>query len=125
MEDVVPGRSTGMFDRNGEELFDGDAVTTFHSAVKVGVAGMIRRAMVRGSGPYWVVYQKTAEGCAWTLVNSHISMLDLEKRHDLPFQPEPSDNYVAWLRWDGDAEHRHLVVCNSDAPGAFKVYRKP
>lgn len=33
------------------------------------------------------------------------------------------DNYVAWLRWSGDAEHRHLVTCDSDSEGAFKVYR--
>lgn len=35
-----------------------------------------------------------------------------------------SDDYVAFLRWSGDQEHRHLVVCDSDAPGAFRVYRR-
>ena len=34
-----------------------------------------------------------------------------------------SDNYVAWLRWSGDEQHRHLVVCDSNSEGAFKVYR--
>jgi hypothetical protein len=33
------------------------------------------------------------------------------------------ENYTAWLRWAGDTQHRHLVLCDSDAPGAFKVYR--
>ena len=34
-----------------------------------------------------------------------------------------SDDYVAFLCWTGDQEHRHLVVCDSDYPGAFRVYR--
>ncbi len=34
-----------------------------------------------------------------------------------------SDNYVAWLRWSGDENHRHLVVCDSDSDSAFKVFR--
>ena len=35
------------------------------------------------------------------------------------------DNYVAFLRWAGDTQHRHLVLCNSDDERAFKVYRWP
>jgi hypothetical protein len=31
------------------------------------------------------------------------------------------DNYVAWLRWNG----RTWTACDSDAKGAFKVYRHP
>jgi hypothetical protein len=36
-----------------------------------------------------------------------------------------SDSYVAFLRWTGatDDPRRHLQICNSDDPGAFKVYR--
>lgn len=36
------------------------------------------------------------------------------------------DDYVALLRWVGatDDPHRHLQICNSDDPGAFKVYRR-
>ena len=30
-------------------------------------------------------------------------------------------NHVAWLRYT----ERNIVVCDSDAPGAFKVYRVP
>jgi len=33
--------------------------------------------------------------------------------------------YVAWLRWTGDENHRHLIVCDSDDERAFKVYRRP
>jgi hypothetical protein len=35
------------------------------------------------------------------------------------------DNYVAWLRWSGDEPARYLVLCDSDSPGAFRVYRHP
>lgn len=31
-----------------------------------------------------------------------------------------SDNYVAWLRWNG----KSYVTCDSDSPGAFRVYRR-
>jgi hypothetical protein len=34
------------------------------------------------------------------------------------------DSYVAWLRYRAHYAHQHLVVCDSDAPGAFKVYRR-
>jgi hypothetical protein len=33
------------------------------------------------------------------------------------------DEYIAWMRWAGDTNHRHLALCDSDSPGAFKVYR--
>lgn len=33
------------------------------------------------------------------------------------------DDYVAWARWAGDLKHRRLQLCDSDAEGAFKVYR--
>ena len=37
---------------------------------------------------------------------------------------EEPDDYVAFLCWAGDTpEQRHLKLCNSDTPGAFKVYR--
>ncbi len=36
-----------------------------------------------------------------------------------------SEDYVAWLCWRGDETHRHLVLCDSDSDGAFKVYRHP
>jgi len=36
---------------------------------------------------------------------------------------EPND-HVAYLRWAGDGEHKYLVLCDSDAEGAFKVYRR-
>ena len=37
----------------------------------------------------------------------------------------PEENYVAWLRYAGatDDPNRHLVLCDSNSPGAFKVYR--
>lgn len=38
-----------------------------------------------------------------------------------PFEP---DDYVAWLRWTGDQDHRRLAVCDSDDAGAFRVYRR-
>ncbi len=31
------------------------------------------------------------------------------------------DDHVAWCRWNG----RTYVTCDSDADGAFKVYRRP
>jgi hypothetical protein len=35
-------------------------------------------------------------------------------------------NYVAWLCWKGDSEERHwIALCDSDTPGAFKVWRQP
>ncbi len=34
------------------------------------------------------------------------------------------DNYIAWLRYVRDGERTRIVVCDSDAIGAFKVYRK-
>jgi hypothetical protein len=43
-----------------------------------------------------------------------------------PLLPRPeSDDYVAWLRTVGatDDLKRHLQICDSDTPGAFKVYR--
>jgi hypothetical protein len=43
-----------------------------------------------------------------------------------PVQPAGDvDDYVAWLCWRGNDSHRHLVLCDSDADGAFKIYRKP
>ncbi len=53
----------------------------------------------------------------------------IERQIVLEAQPCPAplsrdaDAYVAWLRWSGDEQHRHLTVCDSDAEGAFKVYR--
>jgi hypothetical protein len=32
-------------------------------------------------------------------------------------------DYLAWARWAGDTQHRHLALCDSDADGAFKIYR--
>ena len=36
------------------------------------------------------------------------------------------DDYVAWLCFVGatDDPHRHLKLCDSDTPGAFRVYRR-
>lgn len=36
--------------------------------------------------------------------------------------PESND-YVAWLRYVSEGEQTRIVVCDSDAPNAFKVYR--
>jgi hypothetical protein len=50
----------------------------------------------------------------------------LAEREQPPVQPAGDvDDYVAWLCWRGNDSHRHLVLCDSDADGAFKVYRKP
>ena len=50
----------------------------------------------------------------------------LAEREGAPVQPAGDvDDYVAWLCWRGNDSHRHLVLCDSDADGAFKVYRKP
>jgi hypothetical protein len=38
--------------------------------------------------------------------------------------PATDDNYVAWLRFKRSGEYTQVVVCDSDAPGAFKVYRR-
>lgn len=35
-----------------------------------------------------------------------------------------SDDYVAWLRYVHEGERTRIVVCDSDAKGAFKVYRR-
>jgi hypothetical protein len=37
-----------------------------------------------------------------------------------------ADDHVAWLRSVGNTDdpHRHLQLCDSDSPGAFKVYRR-
>jgi hypothetical protein len=40
------------------------------------------------------------------------------------FTEERSDDYVAWLRYVHEGERTRIVVCDSDAPGAFKVYRE-
>jgi hypothetical protein len=34
------------------------------------------------------------------------------------------DNYVCWVRYKGENDWRTLVTCDSDAKGAFKVYRE-
>ena len=34
-----------------------------------------------------------------------------------------SEDYVAWCRFTGN--NGPIVTCDSDAPGAFKVYRRP
>jgi hypothetical protein len=50
----------------------------------------------------------------------------LAEREQPPVQPAGDvDDYVAWLCWRGNDSHRHLVLCDSDADGAFKIYRKP
>jgi hypothetical protein len=50
----------------------------------------------------------------------------LAEREQPPVQPAGDvDDYLAWLCWRGNDSHRHLVLCDSDADGAFKVYRKP
>jgi hypothetical protein len=33
------------------------------------------------------------------------------------------DDYVGYMRWAGYTPNRYLQVCDSDSPGAFKVYR--
>lgn len=37
---------------------------------------------------------------------------------------ELPDLYVGWAHFKGDAEHLHLETCNSDSPGAFKIFRE-
>ena len=38
--------------------------------------------------------------------------------------PQGVDDYVAWLRYaQGPGDSKRIVVCDSDEPGAFKVYR--
>ncbi len=34
------------------------------------------------------------------------------------------DDYVAWLRYIRHGERTTIAVCDSDAPGAFRVYRR-
>jgi hypothetical protein len=34
------------------------------------------------------------------------------------------DQYVAFLKWSGSGDNRHLALCDSNAPEAFKVYRE-
>lgn len=41
-----------------------------------------------------------------------------------PKPPLPrTDNYVAWLRNRSEGDRQWIEVCDSDSPGAFKVYR--
>lgn len=35
------------------------------------------------------------------------------------------DDYVAWLCFRGRGDQVWLKICNSDTPGAFKVFRQP
>ena len=37
-----------------------------------------------------------------------------------PPLPKPADDYVAWCRYSG----KSIVTCDSDAEGAFRVYRR-
>lgn len=39
-------------------------------------------------------------------------------------EAEEEVQHVGWLRFSGDQQHRHLVVCDSDDQGAFRVYQK-
>jgi Lar family restriction alleviation protein len=58
------------------------------------------------------------------LDHSFPARMRLEEMFDVsPYGDE--EVYVAWLRWAGDENHRHLVVCDSDDERAFKVYRRP
>ncbi len=36
---------------------------------------------------------------------------------------QPTSEHVAWLRYIRSAERTQIAACDSDAPGAFKVYR--
>ena len=37
------------------------------------------------------------------------------------------DDYVCWLVWthSADRQNNALKICDSDTPGAFRVYRRP
>jgi hypothetical protein len=43
-----------------------------------------------------------------------------------PLPRNVDDDYVAWLCFVGatDDPRRHLKLCDSDTPGAFRVYRR-
>lgn len=64
---IVPGRATGLFDRNGRELFDGDAIVDYNhmgngevyadiasgKVAKKGYPSTVRLAQFRGRAPQW------------------------------------------------------------------------
>ena len=58
------------------------------------------------------------------LDHSFPARMRLEEMFDVPPYGD-EEMYVAWLRWAGDENHHHLVVCDSDDERAFKVYRCP
>jgi hypothetical protein len=37
---------------------------------------------------------------------------------------ELEDKYVGWCRYKGNGDQKAFVTCNSDDPGAFKVFRE-
>lgn len=41
-----------------------------------------------------------------------------------PLPKIEDDNYVAFLRFRNQGERQWIEVCDSDAEGAFKVYRR-
>jgi hypothetical protein len=52
------------------------------------------------------------------------SMGEDAKIKTLRANTDAPSSHVAYLRWAGDGEHKYLVLCDSDAEGAFKVYRR-
>ena len=52
--------------------------------------------------------------------------IDVEAALEARERPEPSQ-HVAWLRYKpgNDGRPTTIHLCDSDAPGAFKVYRSP
>lgn len=66
-----------------------------------------------------------AESQLDTAVNTYIdNHARLEQEIDRLRGALPHENdYVAWMRFSGEGSRRHLVICDSDAPKAFRVYR--
>lgn len=68
----------------------------------------------------WDMLDAAADGAYW---KGEIDKLIAEGREVVSH-----DNYVAWMRFVGgkeDDDPQRIEVCDSDDPGAFKVYRHP
>ncbi|KTT82707.1 hypothetical protein RSA37_11765 [Mammaliicoccus sciuri] len=70
--DIELLQSTGLFDKNGKEIFEGDIVTAMSEGIKG--TGVVKRRI----DGYWLMYPAWQNGQSWKLVVNEQGDTDVE-----------------------------------------------